>query len=250
MSSAALTASFGVVTPRWHFDTNPARLPQWPRVSSRLVHLFESNDTPLDSEIPDICQNISDNQARVDALNAQIDMLRPVRPALMEALIAERDEGEELVLKLATVVSPVRRVPPEIMYGIFALTLPHTRRLVILSDNDTSSVSPLLHIPWGQMTHYRAKYRPERPQLEILEAASNLLECDLGFIGEPYGIPADNIITLPHLRRLSIPFLVSSTAPSVLTTFMLEICPSADLLVRVVGGLPSLEHLLVEALHW
>ncbi|KAJ7131385.1 hypothetical protein C8R44DRAFT_557252, partial [Mycena epipterygia] len=85
---------------------------------------LESNNPPLESEIPDIRQIISDNQARVDALNVQIDALR----IAMERLLLERDEREECVRKHTAVMSPIRRVPPEVLSQIFALTLPHTRR--------------------------------------------------------------------------------------------------------------------------
>ncbi|KAJ7087457.1 hypothetical protein C8R44DRAFT_687293, partial [Mycena epipterygia] len=98
---------------------------EWPRDPSRLDQLLESNDIPLDSEIPAIRKIISDNQARVDTLNARIDALR----IAMEELIAERDPIHEYVRKLAAVISPVRRMPSDVMGQIFALTLPHTRGL-------------------------------------------------------------------------------------------------------------------------
>ncbi|KAJ7131432.1 hypothetical protein C8R44DRAFT_665179 [Mycena epipterygia] len=106
-----------------------AQQPKLPTASSsfspRLAHLLNSNDAPLDSDIPSIRQIISHNQARVDALDVQIDVLRTA----MEQLIAERDERQERVLKYTAVMSPVRRVPPELIHEIFALTLPHTRRI-------------------------------------------------------------------------------------------------------------------------
>ncbi|KAJ7136572.1 hypothetical protein C8R44DRAFT_695496, partial [Mycena epipterygia] len=93
--------------------------------SSRLTHLLASNDVPLDSEIPIIRQIISDANARVDALDAQIAVLRNA----LEELIRERDEIQECARKHTAVVSPIRYVPPEVMGQIFALTLPHTRQI-------------------------------------------------------------------------------------------------------------------------
>ncbi|KAJ7126287.1 hypothetical protein C8R44DRAFT_781541 [Mycena epipterygia] len=79
--------------------------------ASRLAHLLESNDIPLDSEIPFIRQIISDNEARVDALNPQIDVLG----AAMEELVAERDQTQQCIRKHAAVLSAVRRVPSELI---------------------------------------------------------------------------------------------------------------------------------------
>ncbi|KAJ7131376.1 hypothetical protein C8R44DRAFT_665132, partial [Mycena epipterygia] len=92
---------------------------------SRLAHLLESNDLPLESEIPLIRHIIADNQARVGALNARINILQ----IATERLIAERDERQECIRKHTTALSPVRRVPPEVMCQIFAWTLPHSRRI-------------------------------------------------------------------------------------------------------------------------
>ncbi|KAJ7087450.1 hypothetical protein C8R44DRAFT_650196 [Mycena epipterygia] len=105
------------------------------RASSRLAHLLASNDIPLDSEIPAIHQFISDNQSRVDALDARIDVLR----IAMKKLIAERDPIQESVRKHAAIVSTICRVPPDVMCQIFALTLPHTMRIRLL---------PVKRPPW------------------------------------------------------------------------------------------------------
>ncbi|KAJ7437447.1 hypothetical protein B0H11DRAFT_2294311 [Mycena galericulata] len=92
-------------------------------ISSRLIHLLESNDVPVDGEIPVIRAIISHNQARVTALNAQLEALG----TRMEQIEKERDEIEDTVRKQTTVISPVRRVPPELISEIFSL-MPCTRR--------------------------------------------------------------------------------------------------------------------------
>ncbi|KAJ7123481.1 hypothetical protein C8R44DRAFT_875672 [Mycena epipterygia] len=96
--------------------------------SSRLAHLLKTNDIPIDWEIPVICNIIFENQTRVDALNAQIDVLRTT----MEELVAERDQRQECVRRHASVVSLVRRVPQELICEILALT-PCTRRIGSIS---------------------------------------------------------------------------------------------------------------------
>ncbi|KAJ7142889.1 hypothetical protein C8R44DRAFT_974385 [Mycena epipterygia] len=85
---------------------------------------------PIDWEIPVISRIISENQTRVDALNAQIDMLRPT----IEKLVAERGQRQECVRRHVSVVSVVRRVTQELICEILALT-PCTRRIGSISIN-------------------------------------------------------------------------------------------------------------------
>ncbi|KAJ7131373.1 hypothetical protein C8R44DRAFT_871868 [Mycena epipterygia] len=148
-------------------------------------------------------------------------------------------------------------------------------REVILTDPEYSRISPSLLIPWRQIRYYRGLYHVEH-QLEIVsEAASNLVECGLGFFDEARDIADDKIVTLPQLRRLYVAdsdFLTQLTAPVLdvldslgtvhpvldfvnrsscrLTRLLLEACDPADALIRLLGDLPSLEYLLVEAWYW
>ncbi|KAJ7131390.1 hypothetical protein C8R44DRAFT_774763 [Mycena epipterygia] len=123
------SASVGASGPQQAAGANTLQQPELPK-SSGLAHLLESNDVPHDSEIPAIRQIIAENQS-----NLQIDVLRNT-----EELIRERDEREECVRKHTAVLSPIRRVPPEVMGQIFALTLPwHTKRV-----GDETMLSP----PW------------------------------------------------------------------------------------------------------
>ncbi|KAJ7131443.1 hypothetical protein C8R44DRAFT_774851 [Mycena epipterygia] len=417
MTSGDLLAS--VVASDAGIDT--AQEPELSIASSRLAHLLESNIPPLELEIPAIRQIISENQTRVDALNTQIDVL----PNAMDRLIEECDERQECVRKHTAVVSPVRRVPPELMCEIFALT-PCTRRMgedtvycppwrlghicrswrdwvladpslwrtIEISNNrerrryelfdlhdtypssmietqlrlsgsvpltvtfdgrdcgiperqlwglllpqcarwstvhlecrrnfsalselldvvrgrvpqlkklelcthahdsdiplsvnsfsiapnlrevmltDHWSPSPPIHLPWGQLTHYRGRYRSER-QFEILrEAAPSLVECSLGFV-DGSDLSANTAPILHHLRRLYVAdpdFLTHLTAPvlqvlcstgrvppildfvtrcsSQLTRLVLDSCAPDDTLVRLLGALPSLQYLAIETAGW
>ncbi|KAJ7657629.1 hypothetical protein DFH06DRAFT_1327712 [Mycena polygramma] len=75
-------------------------------------------------------------------------------------------------------------------------------RNVILTDKAFRNTSPPIAIPWGQITHYRGKFTHQR-QLELLNMASNLVECTIGLAVE-VAVPTyeHDIITLPRLRRL------------------------------------------------
>jgi hypothetical protein len=61
----------------------------------------------------------------VDAMNVQIDLLR----AKLDQLVAERDGIAERVQQYTAVLSPIRRVPPELICEVFAWTLPFTGRV-------------------------------------------------------------------------------------------------------------------------
>ncbi|KAJ7629712.1 hypothetical protein DFH06DRAFT_1225229 [Mycena polygramma] len=86
-------------------------------ISPRLTHLLQSNVVPLDSDIPFIRNIVSGGQDRVDALNDQIHSLQDT----LAQLICARDEAAEHVRQHRAVISPVRRVPPELLCEIFAL---------------------------------------------------------------------------------------------------------------------------------
>ncbi|KAJ7744276.1 hypothetical protein DFH07DRAFT_963810 [Mycena maculata] len=283
--------------------------------SAQLTCLLESNNVPLDAEIPTICEIISENQTRLDALNAQIEALRTA----MEQLITERDEIADSVKRRTTVISPLRRVPSELICEIFSLSQ-FTRRIGgeivncppwylghvcrswrysalstpflwssieiskpsidvpltdiyplsmietqllrsgsvplqvsvdwwtddegplfdslllqcerwstvcfidnlnlwddeydflslspnlrkdILTDSKLQAWSPPLLIPWTQITHYRGSYSPES-QMDILQAAPNLVECGISLDGGDDPIPDGREATLSHLRRLHV----------------------------------------------
>ncbi|KAF7369696.1 hypothetical protein MVEN_00301000 [Mycena venus] len=95
---------------------------------------------------------------------------------------------------------------------VFA-TAPNLRE-VILTDGVSSYSPEGIVIRWGQITHYRGTYAAPR-QFNILRAAPNLVECDLGFTNVDFD-PDASMIDLPNLRRLSsdyVAFLEYLTAP-------------------------------------
>ncbi|KAJ7845261.1 hypothetical protein B0H14DRAFT_2775049 [Mycena olivaceomarginata] len=99
-----------------------------------LSHLLASNDTPLDSEISFICDVISDGKGLVNALSSQIDNLE----AVVARLIRKRDEMAQLVCQHRAILSPVRRVPPELVCDILALSLS--------SNDDDTEIRPPWHL--------------------------------------------------------------------------------------------------------
>ncbi|KAJ7508330.1 hypothetical protein B0H11DRAFT_1847791 [Mycena galericulata] len=95
------------------------------RASPNCDHLFSSNAAPLDSEIPLIRQIVVESQAYVDALNFRIQALR----ATMDELIAKREKVVDHIQLHNAVLSPIRRVPPEIVCEIFTW-MPESTRMM------------------------------------------------------------------------------------------------------------------------
>ncbi|KAJ6595060.1 hypothetical protein DFH09DRAFT_1136110 [Mycena vulgaris] len=90
---------------------------------AELTPLLISNQAPLDSEVLALRELVAGRQDRLNALNAQIDSLQET----LAQLIQQRDEAAESIRDYKTVMSPLRRVPPELLCEIFLLTSPHTR---------------------------------------------------------------------------------------------------------------------------
>ncbi|KAF7376983.1 ABC protein [Mycena sanguinolenta] len=90
--------------------------------SPAMTRLLTSNDIPLDSDIPAIQQIIADDDHRLRALDAEILHLQ----ATLAQLIQKRTETAQHVREHRSIVSVVRRVPPELICEILALsTTPH-----------------------------------------------------------------------------------------------------------------------------
>ncbi|KAJ7357965.1 hypothetical protein DFH08DRAFT_437528 [Mycena albidolilacea] len=86
--------------------------------------LLTSNDVPLDSETPFIRGIVSEGQNQVDALNSQIENME----AAILRLTRKRDALAEHVHQHRAILAPVRRVPPELVGEILALSLPSDNR--------------------------------------------------------------------------------------------------------------------------
>ncbi|KAJ7648264.1 hypothetical protein DFH06DRAFT_1476314 [Mycena polygramma] len=96
-----------------------------PAVSSQspeLAHLLKSNDPPLESEIPSIREVIGNGKDRIKVFDAQIHSLETqihdLRAAVLQ-LQSRRNGVAESVRKHQSVISPIRRVPAELICEIF-----------------------------------------------------------------------------------------------------------------------------------
>ncbi|KAJ7628266.1 hypothetical protein DFH06DRAFT_1102808, partial [Mycena polygramma] len=139
-----------------------------------IAHLLSTNDNPSDDEITLIRSSLAGISRLMDALNAQIG-----------GLVAERDGMAKQLQKYSSVLSPVRRIPPELVCEIFSYTLPPESR------NPDGIVEPppwyLGHIsrPWrdialGQSALWRIigiyhSANPTRPKPSSLAAVQTQL---------------------------------------------------------------------------
>ncbi|KAJ6462154.1 hypothetical protein C8R45DRAFT_529152 [Mycena sanguinolenta] len=94
-----------------------------PSPSPIITRLLNNNDPPLDADIPVVRQIIFDDEDRLQTLDAQILQLQT---ALAE-LVQRRTEVVEHIREHRAIVSPVRRVPPELICEIFDLATVDSR---------------------------------------------------------------------------------------------------------------------------
>ncbi|KAJ7616956.1 hypothetical protein DFH06DRAFT_1238227 [Mycena polygramma] len=111
----------------WNCRRSPASacddLPPIPSVSPAIHHVLRTNIPPTYAEISAIHDFTSSGRRRLDALDARIKIIQ----ATMARLTSERDNLAEQVDQCLHVLSPIRRVPPELICEIFLRTLPCTR---------------------------------------------------------------------------------------------------------------------------
>ncbi|KAJ7155805.1 hypothetical protein C8R46DRAFT_434030 [Mycena filopes] len=91
-----------------------------PAAGTRHHTLMNSNETPLDSDIPLIKAMGSYLDVRMLALDEEIAPLR----RRLEQLVDERQALVHLRSQNSAIISPLRRIPPEILAEIFTWTLP------------------------------------------------------------------------------------------------------------------------------
>ncbi|KAJ7121846.1 hypothetical protein C8R43DRAFT_1033112 [Mycena crocata] len=84
-----------------------------------LPHLLETNDAPLDSDIPKIRLAILEEEMRLDRLDAQIWDTQ----CMLEMLTRKQKDAARSIRLHRAILSPVRRMPPELLCEIFMLSM-------------------------------------------------------------------------------------------------------------------------------
>ncbi|KAJ7206762.1 hypothetical protein GGX14DRAFT_636897 [Mycena pura] len=98
-------------------------LPLHPSPSDYVNRLLRSNDVPLDSEAVVIRSIVSDGEDRIRALDAHVLHLQ----ATLAQLSQRRDETVEHLRVHRAILSPVRRVPMELVCTIFEMASAQNR---------------------------------------------------------------------------------------------------------------------------
>ncbi|KAJ7185262.1 hypothetical protein C8R46DRAFT_375561 [Mycena filopes] len=167
-----------------------------------LTSLLTSNDPPLDSEIPRILDIISVGQDRIDSLDPQIHALQ----SRLALLVQERDETAKCVREHRAIVSSLRRVPPEVLCEIFALSIdslgereepPWYLGHICRTWRCIALAYPRL---WTRLT-----IREDLPRIEeqLLRAGNALLDVYwLGRLEEPRNHALSELL-MPHYARWS-----------------------------------------------
>ncbi|KAJ7093287.1 hypothetical protein B0H15DRAFT_971676 [Mycena belliarum] len=112
----------------WKCGTSSETIPTLspPRASpTNFSHLLDSNRVPLDEESLAIRRLVTTGQNGLRTLDAHIDSLQKS----LSKLVRRRGAMEEYVRKHKSILSPVRRLPPELLCTIFLMTPPFIRRL-------------------------------------------------------------------------------------------------------------------------
>ncbi|KAJ7463733.1 hypothetical protein FB451DRAFT_1094888 [Mycena latifolia] len=231
----------------------PSELPLVPPAPVDLTRLLTSNDIPEVSETPSVLHVVSHTRSRIDLLDAQIESVR----ATLTKLSKERDQTEERLRVHQAIMSPVRRVPQELLCQIFSLTLPWSRRI---NGQD-------VHQPPWHLGHVCARWRHVAIIYPALWRTFHVAHSPKSPITDRYPLP---MLETAFLRSGNSPLHVTfgrwyehPADPRWLDLFLLRcnrwgtihISKSVlsdallDILLRIKGQLPILETLLLTTYH-
>ncbi|KAJ6462159.1 hypothetical protein C8R45DRAFT_1027484 [Mycena sanguinolenta] len=196
--------------------------PLAPNPSPDINRLLRTNDVPLDSEIQVVQSIISDAEDHLHALDAQI---LPLQTALAQ-LVRRRDETVEYLRQHRAVISPIRRVPPELVCEILALSSAENRLPKATPPWQLGAISR----PWRQyaisypLLWSSVRVRLEEPEMSACLPAleTQLLRCaeaslHIHWFGIESAPPDRRILDmmLPHSNRWRAVSFYPNTSESV-----------------------------------
>lgn len=94
---------------------------------SPYAHVLHTNHVPSDSELYEIKAFLSKPEFELDRLEAEVTRAQ----AILDGLVSKRDKLKHFVDAHKALISPVRRLPPEILQEIFVRCLSTTRNSVM-----------------------------------------------------------------------------------------------------------------------
>ncbi|KAF7343723.1 F-box domain-containing protein [Mycena sanguinolenta] len=138
VSQCSACGAFVVSNPH-EFDLNNIT----PRILARISQLLTTNEPPQEPELTVLQPIAQKTDARLACLDAEISRLKDQLSQLEE----ERAALAEYHAQNTTILSPLRRMPPEILGKIFSWTLPQMMRALDIRDP-----------PWV-LTHVSRRWR-------------------------------------------------------------------------------------------
>ncbi|KAJ7146411.1 hypothetical protein C8R44DRAFT_599817, partial [Mycena epipterygia] len=132
-------------------------LANWPpgqKESSPPEHLLHSNDPPLDSDIQGVCGIIEDDLSTLGLLDQKIAYIQKI---ILDPLLRQRNETEKRIHRHTAIMSPLRRIPPEILCKIFSFSLPSAEELNRLGPS-FGHRDRFIPAPWA-LTHICSRWR-------------------------------------------------------------------------------------------
>ncbi|KAJ7691902.1 hypothetical protein B0H17DRAFT_872627, partial [Mycena rosella] len=117
---------------------------------------LSSNEAPLELDLAAVKSVISDTDARLVCLDTKISRLQDRLKRLEE----ERAAVSRYHAQNNAILSPLRRMPPEVLGEIFSWTLPSARDAVALGRRGTTSIcgSDVGSSPWI-LGHISSRWR-------------------------------------------------------------------------------------------
>ncbi|KAJ7611752.1 hypothetical protein FB45DRAFT_1119124 [Roridomyces roridus] len=178
--------------------------------SSQWNHLLDSNDPPLDADIPVIRHLISEKQTRLNALNSEI-----------RQLLSERKKIAHCIQRHTAIVAPIRRLPTELLSEIFSFASRlFTRRSILVNEAEEECAPWILgqvcrvwrelalHSPflWRRIAlRIRPGYLTERAlsmfEAQVIRSGTATLDIDLRWQDNPATGMALLDLLISHSQR-------------------------------------------------
>ncbi|KAF9039210.1 hypothetical protein BJ165DRAFT_1496836 [Panaeolus papilionaceus] len=95
----------------------------------QFSHLYQCNEPPKDDECDILQQMIAHDSAQLKLLNAQISTGFDYPPGSLDIMRHAQTQVEGRIAQMKFVVSPIRRLPPEILQHVFILGSPSKHKL-------------------------------------------------------------------------------------------------------------------------
>ncbi|KAJ7622300.1 hypothetical protein FB45DRAFT_798391 [Roridomyces roridus] len=163
-----------------------------PPVPSMARCLFTSNICPVDSDAAAAKRFIAAAESFIGVLDCRIEILR----AVLDQLVAERGHLSSRIAQHRVILSPVRRIPPELICEILAWIPPQSRKIgrhvveqppwqlahICRSWRQAALACPSLWSSFSVLHHgYPVSFPPEMIETQLFHTGSQPLDIYFGW---------------------------------------------------------------------